>query len=313
MNIVGVSIGQNGSKFAFIMGMANVGRIEWRWSGRSAAAIAFTFALLYLFLAPINSPLYELLMFPLVDPRTPDRSKEFTQLSQMHVSRKDVVFRSANGKKLRGWFFELPGTKRVFLFSHGKGENIFAKLDTAKLLLLSGGSVFMYDYQGYGLSEGKASITNACNDAVAAYDYLVNEEHRKGKDIIAFGESFGSGVSSQLLLKRPLAGVIFQSGFTSLMRAGRDRLVWLKAYPDWAFPEYLKLDNAAVFSKPHPPLLIIHGKCDRQVLYANAEDLYKQSVEPKMLMPVVDGPHCCFGKQDEFLACIRSFLQQHKI
>ncbi len=294
--------------------MANAVRANWNLlSGRAFLAIGGTLVLLYLFLAPLNVPLYELLMFPVVDPRTPDRTKEFAQLESLHVTRKVVTFRSANGRKLHGWFFELPGTKRVFLFSHGKGENIFAKLDSAKLLLMCGGSVFMYDYQGYGMSEGKASIANACNDVIAAYDYLVKEEHRKGKDIIAFGESFGSGVSSQLALKRPLAGVIFQSGFSSLMRAGRDRLVWLNAYPDWAFPEYLKLDNAAVFSKPHPPLLIVHGKCDRMVTFANAEDLYQRAAEPKMFVPVTDGRHCCFGKRDQFLLSVRTFLNQNKI
>ncbi len=275
--------------------------------------IAGTIVLLYLFLAPINIPLYELLMFPIVDPRTPDRTKEFAQLEKMHVKRKEITFRSANGNKLKGWFFELPGTKRVFLFSHGKGENIFAKLDSARLLLLCGGSVFMYDYQGFGMSEGKITISNACNDAIAAYDYLVKKEGRSGKDIIAFGESFGSGVSSQLALKRPLAGVIFQSGFSSLMRAGRDRLVWLNAYPDWFFPDYLKLDNAAVFMKPHPPLLIVHGKCDRMVTFANAEDLYQRAIEPKMFVPVADGSHCCFGKRDQFLLSVRTFLNSNKI
>lgn len=294
--------------------MANLAKDNWnKLSGRAMFAIAGPLVLLYLFLAPLNVPLYELLMFPIVDPRTPDRTKEFAQLEKMHVTRKEVTFRSANGRKLKGWFFELPGTKRVFLFSHGKGENIFAKLDSARLLLLCGGSVFMYDYQGYGLSEGKVTIGNACNDALAAYDYLVKKEHRSGKDIIAFGESFGSGVSSQLTLKRPVAGVIVQSGFSSLMRAGRDRLVWLNAYPDWVFPDYLKLDNAAVFSKPHPPLLIVHGKRDRLVSFANAEDLYQRAVEPKMFLPVADGPHCCFGKQDEFLLSVRSFLNQNKI
>lgn len=294
--------------------MANLAKDNWnKLSGRSMFAIAGTVVLLYLFLAPLNVPLYELIMFPVVDPRTPDLSKEFAQLERMHVKRKDVSFRSANGRLIRGWFFELPGTKRVFLFSHGKGNNIYGKLGTARLLLLCGGSVLMYDYQGFGMSEGKTTVANACNDALAAYDYLVKKEHRSGKDIIAFGESFGSGVSSQLTLKRPVAGVIVQSGFSSLMRAGRDRLVWLNAYPDWVFPDYLKLDNAAVFSKPHPPLLIVHGKRDRLVSFANAEDLYQRAIEPKMFLPVADGPHCCFGKQDEFLLSVRSFLNQNKI
>lgn len=294
--------------------MAKFGQVRWdKLNWRAFLAIFCTLSLAYAFLSPTNVPLYELIMFPFVDPRTPDLSKEFAQLEQLKVIKKDVRIRSANGRTIHGWFFELPGTKRVFLFSHGKGTSIYGKLSTAKLLLMCGGSVLMYDYQGFGRSEGKITIDGSCADAVAAYDYLVKTEHRKGQDIIAFGESFGSGVSSQLSLKRPLAGVIIQSGFSSLMRAGRERLVWLNAYPDWVFPESIRLDNAAVFSKPHPPLMIVHGKCDRSVTFANAEDLYKRAVEPKMFVPVVDGRHCCFGKRDEFLLSVKSFLDRNKI
>ncbi len=294
--------------------MANNVKNSWgKLTGRGYLAIAGTLALLYLFLAPLNVPLYELLMFPVSDPRTPDRSKDFAQLESSHITKTDVSFRSANGRLIRGWFFELPGTNRVFLYSHGKGNNIYGKLGTARNLLMCQGSVLMYDYQGYGMSEGRTTVANACDDAVAAYDYLIKVKHRSGQDIIAFGESFGTGVSSQLALKRPLAGVILQSGFSSLMRAGRDRFVWLKAYPDWVFPEQLKLDNASVFSKPHPPLLIVHGTNDRIVSYANAEDLYRRALQPKTLMTVADGPHCCFGKRDQFLRSVQTFLNQNRI
>jgi len=294
--------------------MANLVRNSWeKMSARTFFAVAGTLALLYLFLAPFNLPLYELMLFPLADPRTPDRSKELAELSAMQVKTKEVSFKSANGKLVKGWFFELPNTKRVFLFSHGKGENIYAKLGSARLLLMCGGSVLMYDYQGYGKSQGRPTVENACNDAVAAYDYLAKEEKREGKDIIAFGESLGSGVAAQLSVKRPLAGIIVQSGFSSLMRAGRDKMVWLNAYPDWVFPDQLRLDNTAVFKKAHAPLLIIHGKCDRTVLFKNAEDIYRDALEPKTLMVVDEGRHCCFGQKDKFLLCVRSFLAKNKI
>ncbi len=89
----------------------------------------------------------------------------------------------------------VPNAHRVFLYSHAKGNNLFGKLHVAENLLTCGGSVLSYDYQGYGQSEGKASIAGSCDDAVAAYDYLRNSEHYKAKDIIAYGESFGSGVT----------------------------------------------------------------------------------------------------------------------
>ncbi|CAN5560140.1 hypothetical protein BH10CYA1_BH10CYA1_25990 [soil metagenome] len=105
-------------------------------------------AVLYLVLLPSNQPLYDLLIFPCPDPRTPGVEREFDQLRSVNITKKDVVFKSANGRLLRGWFLELPGSKLVFLYSHTKGNNMYGKIHIARNLLLCGGSVLMYDYQG---------------------------------------------------------------------------------------------------------------------------------------------------------------------
>lgn len=195
-------------------------------------AIVFSLLALYLVLIPFNSAFYDLLLFPFPDPRVPNVDAEWAQLSKKGVTRKNVVLKSANGRHLQAWFLELPGTRRVFLYSHGKGNNIYGKIHVAESLLNCGGSVFMYDYQGFGQSEGRASPQNAVDDCVAAYDYLVNVEHRNAREIIGFGESFGTGVTGQLSMKRRLAAVIFQSGFASLKSAARESLFWLWLYPD---------------------------------------------------------------------------------
>jgi len=158
------------------------------------AALA-SLAILYLVLAPFNQPLYNLLLFPIPDPRIPSVQDELDRLRARGIESRFVEFRSANGRKIRGLFMRVPNAHRVFLYSHAKGNNLFGKLHVAENLLTCGGSVLSYDYQGYGQSEGKASIAGSCDDAVAAYDYLRNSEHYKAKDIIAYGESFGSGVT----------------------------------------------------------------------------------------------------------------------
>lgn len=280
---------------------------------RGLLAIGASLLAGYVFFSPVNVPLYNLVMFPCPDPRTPAMAEQFAQLRTYGARERDVEFRSANGRLIRGWFIELPNTRRVFLVSHGKGRNIYGKLHHAPLLLLCGGSVLMYDYQGFGASEGKISIDGACDDGVAAYDFLIEREHRKPRDIIAFGESFGCGVSAQLCAKRPLGGVILQSGFTSLMRAGRDKLPWLRLYPDWNFPKPLLMDNVSVFRQAHPPLLIIHGKRDFNLPYANATDMYSRAIEPKSLYTVPDGGHCCFGSIDQFVGTVKTFLRQNHI
>jgi uncharacterized protein len=264
--------------------------IQNRGFSKRAFAIAVSALVLYVVLIPANLFLYNVIMFPCPDPRTPNMDAQFEKIRSCNITAKDVAFRSANGRLLRGWFLELPYTKRVFLYSHGKGDNIYGKFHVAVNLLLCGGSVLMYDYQGYGMSEGKTSVDGACDDAVAAYDYLIDHEHRTGTDIIAFGESFGTGVTGQLAERRKLGGIILQSGFTSLMRAGRDTFFWLRLYPDWCFPRQI-MDNIAVFSKPHPPLLIVHGKKDHILSFENATDLYSKAIPPKSLLVLPGWTH----------------------
>jgi alpha-beta hydrolase superfamily lysophospholipase len=269
--------------------------------------------LAYVFLSPLVAwPLYNTIVFrPSKTTRDVDA---YLKIVETHflAKKRDIVFPSANGKLLHAWFFELPNTRRVFLFSHGRGGSIGKKLNVTCELLRCGGSVFQYDYQGYGDSQGSPSIEGVCDDTVAAYDYLIEHEHRKSANIIAYGESFGTGVSGQLVTRRKVGGVILHSGYSSLLRAGRDWLPWLRLYPDSWFPHQV-LDNVAVFSKPHPPLLIVHGTRDQLLTYRNAEDLYQKAVEPKMMLMIPQGPHICFGPKGEFFTAVSEFLRRYNL
>jgi len=172
--------------------------------------------------------------------------------------------------------------------------------------------VVVYNYRGYGNSEGTPSLDGVCEDAVGAYDYLVREEHVEGDHIIAYGESFGSGVTGQLVARRKVGGVILQSGFSSLLRASRDTLPWLRLYPDSWFPKQM-MDNVAVFSKPHPPLLIIHGQKDRVLSVQNAQDLYAAAAQQKTLLINPDGDHGAFGKGNTFFIAVEKFLRENNL
>lgn len=191
------------------------------------AATSFLLTL-YVVLCPLNAPLYDLIMFPFPDPRVVDLSGQFAALRGAGISQKDVELTSADGKHLQAWFFERRDTRRVFLYSHSKGNNMYGKIHVVEALLACGGSVFIYDYQGYGRSEGRATIQHCCDDGLAAYDYLVSAEHREPTEIIGFGESLGSGVTGQIARQRKFSSVIFQSGFASLRAAGENSLFWLK-------------------------------------------------------------------------------------
>lgn len=279
---------------------------------KSFAALAVSMLSVVLFLSPSNVPLYDLIIFACPDPRTPNIDSDLQSLRAQGIKCSEVVFPSKNGLLLHGLFFERTDTKRVFLFSHPKGNNIYAQFPKSRLLLGCGGSVFLYDYQGFGRSQGRASIQNSCEDALAAYDYLTNHEKRSAKDIIAVGQSWGSGVTGYLAQSRDLAGVIMISGFSSLRQAGRETFFWLRCYPDWTFQAAANLDNLSVFSKPHAPLLLIHGRNDSVVSCAEAERLYAAALERKSLLLLPEG-HSGVGNGVEFAIAMRKFLEENRI
>ncbi|HVV71680.1 MAG TPA: alpha/beta hydrolase, partial [Verrucomicrobiae bacterium] len=134
-----------------------------------------------------------------------------------------VFFESSDGVKLSGWFFAVsgnsPDSHPTALVCHGNAGNISHRLDLCRVLLDEGLNVFLFDYRGYGLSEGRPSEDGTYRDAKAAFQWL----NRKGlHQIIAYGESLGGGVASQLCLEQKTAGLILQSTFTSIPDIGAD-------------------------------------------------------------------------------------------
>ncbi|MBX3072444.1 alpha/beta hydrolase [Candidatus Obscuribacterales bacterium] len=276
---------------------------------RKFSVIIVVALVLYVGLSPtVAWPLYHAIIFkPDKRKHKVDQHLQFME-EHYHVRKREVTFPSANGKTLHGWFFEVPGTKRVFLASQGRGGNMRRKLNIARSLLMCGGSVLLYDYEGNGDSEGVATLENVCDDAVGAFDFLVKKEKRDGKDIVAYGQSFGTGVTGQLAKRRPVGAVILHSGYTSLLSAGRDTLPWLWLYPDSVFPAQV-LDNQAVFEKEHPPLLIVHGTRDHLLAYRRSEELYEHARQPKTMLAIPGGDHGCFGTSNQFVTAVVQFLK----
>jgi len=82
-----------------------------------------------------------------------------------------------------------------------------------------GVNVLLFDYRGYGHSEGGLSEEGTYLDAQAAHHWLARRGISK---IIAFGESLGGGIASELALRETVAGLILSSTFTSIGDIGAE-------------------------------------------------------------------------------------------
>lgn len=223
----------------------------------------------------------------------------------------NVVLTNPDGNKLHGWYFKQPGAKFTVLFNHGNGGNVSARQDTVSLLVAAGTSVFIYDYRGFGKSEGVPTIEGALDDVCTAYDFLTKTERLPPEQIVVYGESLGVAFSAYLGSVRPCAGLILQSGFVSLRKIAMRVLPVLSVYPPLLFPRQ-SLDTLAILKGKHPPLLMIHGCEDTVVPFAHAEELYAAASQPKTLLTLPSCGHSDIASNvpREFERAVRSFLDR---
>jgi hypothetical protein len=229
--------------------------------------------------------------------------------TRFKVGFREVQFPSANGKVLNAWHFKQAKPACTVLFLHGNAGNIAHRLPITIYLANLGCSVLLLDYQGYGKSQGSPDFGNATDDAVAAFDYLVNTEKCPASQIVVFGESVGSGVACQLLKQRQPGGVVLLSSFFSLFKTIKDRLPWYWLYPPFMTEESL-FNSAAVLRGKHPTLLILHGDKDEAMPVENSRELARVASEPKTLVELPHSGHNEVAVPDlpEFTTAFNRFL-----
>src|SRR6266567_2314682 len=142
----------------------------------------------------------------------------------------DVFFKARDGVELNGWFFPADSnslrSNLAVLICHGNAGNIGDRLEMSKAMLQIGLNVFVFDYRGFGRSHGHPTEEGTYLDAVAAHQWL-EAKGFAGTNIIAFGESLGGGIASELGLRVPLAGIVLQSTFSCMMDIGAELYPWL--------------------------------------------------------------------------------------
>jgi len=135
----------------------------------------------------------------------------------------------------------------------------------------AGFSVFAYDYQGYGTSEGRPSERAMYADVTAAYEYLTEQLKTPPQQIISMGRSLGCAAAIDLAARRPVAALVIESPFLSAFRV----LTRVQLLP-WD-----RFRNADKIRQIHVPVLVIHGRADRVVPFWQGQSLFTLANEPK--------------------------------
>lgn len=204
---------------------------------------------------------------------------------------KEVWFTSRNGARLHGWYYTVNPKGQCVILHHGQGANLTVLRPWAKPFIDCGANVLLYDYQGFGKSEGEPSIGALRDDGLAAYQYVRREENIPPSKIINCGESLGTGVAAYVTETRVCGGLILVSPYASLSECAQQRFPVLYAYPRLLFPNP-ELECRTCLGKPHPPVLIVHGTADPIINVSNSDELFADALEPKEYIRIDGGGHC---------------------
>jgi len=204
-------------------------------------------------------------------------SKEIPNPSQWQVADMDIVtITTADGLSLRSWYKPATRGQPTIIYFQGNAGHIGHRGSLIRPYLDQGIGVLLVGYRGYGGNPGKPNEQGFYQDAYAAWFYLKQKKIAK-QCIIVYGESIGSGPAIQLASEQPVAALILQSPFTSLIQLGKQH------YP--IFPiKWLLKDQYLVINKinsVHAPLLVLAAQYDFIVPADLSIKLYEKANRPK--------------------------------
>jgi hypothetical protein len=216
----------------------------------------------------------------------------------------DAWFNAADGARLHGWYVPHEQPRAVILFCHGNAGNVALWADVPRLLHdRLGASVLLFDYRGFGRSEGKPSEAGVLADARAARHWLAGRAGIAENQIVLMGRSLGGAVAVDLAAADGARGLVLESTFTSLPDVAKTMYPLL---PVRALMQ-TQLNSAAKIAAYHGPLLQSHGTADRLIPYPIGCRLFDAANQPKRFIPIPGGDHND-PQTGEYYEALASFL-----
>jgi fermentation-respiration switch protein FrsA (DUF1100 family) len=204
----------------------------------------------------------------------------------------DVWFETADGSRLHGWFVSSPARPpaATVVYFHGNGGNISYVDWVGEQLAARGFDVLLFDYRGYGRSEGALSDERGVyEDADAAYDFAVRGRGARPERVVLYGQSLGTAAAVDVAARKPCGALVLESGLSSAGDMARTILPWLPRFV--ARLTRNKFDSVGKLARVGCPVLVAHGDRDEVIPVEQARALHAAAPEPKRLHVVSGAGH----------------------
>ncbi|HWP94872.1 MAG TPA: alpha/beta hydrolase [Gammaproteobacteria bacterium] len=221
--------------------------------------------------------------------------------AQAGIVYEEEWFESEDGVRLHGWFLPAPHEPHgAVLFLHGNAENISTHINSVWWLPQAGYDVLLFDYRGYGKSEGQATLAGLHLDAQAALRRLLAREAERTDRIAVFGQSLGAAIAVSMLARAPesrrVRALAVEGIFPEYRAIARDKMAgfWLTAPFNrllaYTFDNRFK-PGEDITRLPRLPLLVIAGTHDPIVPAVYGRRFHAMAPQPKTYWEIPHIPH----------------------
>jgi uncharacterized protein len=208
---------------------------------------------------------------------------------QVGLEFEDLFFTARDGVRLNGWFIPHREARSTLVWFHGNAGNIGHRVDNIKLLHEKAKvNIFIFDYRGYGRSEGRPSEEGTYLDGKAAVEWVQNKlAAQAGQKVILFGRSLGAAVATEMATRVKSQGLILESPFISVPEMARVLFPYLPIGPllKTQYDVRERIKNIRV------PLLVLHGDRDEIVPFEHGRAVFAAAPEPKKFFAIAGAAH----------------------
>jgi fermentation-respiration switch protein FrsA (DUF1100 family) len=192
----------------------------------------------------------------------------------------DVELRTADGVKIQARWCPHRSERGVLLYCHGNSGNLdyFTKI-TRDFYRSLDRSVLIFDYPGYGQSDGKPNEAGCYASAEAAFDWLTRVQGIAPERIVICGESLGGGVAVDLASKHSHEALVLIRTYTSVPDVAKQKVILSSA------PAIMvnRFDSLKKILKCQSPIFIAQADKDQLMPFAHAEQLRDACKTPATL------------------------------
>ena len=268
--------------------------------GYRRAAIAVK-VVSFIYLSILGSLMYfeTDLVFPSAGPERGDWGHPGVELEE-------VDFESADGTQLQGYFLPKQDAAATILFCHGNAENIAMlahEMDSLRKRMNA--QVMVFDYRGYGKSQGKPYESGLFADAEAAAFWLAERTEQNEEDLVLIGRSLGGGVAVHLASKHATRALVLDRTFSSAVDVAASRYWWLPV----RFVMRNQFLSIAKIKYHQGPLLQMHGDVDEVIPLWSGQRLFERATTEKKEFQLINGLTHNEPSPEAYLQTLQRFIE----